>query len=54
MYESDTITAETPVTLDEMTNEDLANKLERSRQQIQAGEGVPMNEVFEMLEGRIA
>ena len=54
MYENDSTIVDTPVTLDEMKNEDLANKLERSRQQIQVGEGIPMDEVFEMLGERIA
>ena len=41
---------EKPITLDEMTNEALADKLEKSRQQIKSGEGIPMNEVFDIIE----
>ena len=50
MGERNSITVEAPVTLDEMTNEALTDKLDKSRQQIESGEGIPMNEVFDILE----
>ena len=37
MSERNSITAEEPVTLDEMTNEALTDKLDKSRQQIEKG-----------------
>lgn len=50
MSGSNSISAEVPVALDEMTIGALAGELEKSPQQIKSGEGIPMNVVSDMLE----